>query len=135
MALAVLAAIAGAMIVGLIGISVAMRYLAYAPFRFTEELVGLLMTGAFFLALPLVTLRGDHVRVLILVSNLPGHVTRRVGVLARYTRWVVICSQDILGGDLAINRTQNVTYWVFSSSSVHGMQRDICSVCSVRSVV
>ena len=81
-ALAVLAAIAGAMIVGLIGISVAMRYLAYAPFRFTEELVGLLMTGAFFLALPLVTLRGEHVRVLILVSNLPGHVTRRVAVFA-----------------------------------------------------
>jgi TRAP-type transport system small permease protein len=81
-ALAVLAAIAGAMIVGLIGTSVAMRYFAYAPFRFTEELVGLLMTGAFFLALPLVTLRAEHVRVLIFVSNLRGHVTRWIGLFA-----------------------------------------------------
>ena len=81
-ALAVLAAIAGAAIVGLIGASVGMRYLAYAPFRFTEELVGLLMTGAFFLALPLVTLRAEHVRVLIIVSYLPDHVSRWVSVLA-----------------------------------------------------
>ena len=81
-ALAILAAVAGAMIVGLIGASVSMRYLAYAPFRFTEELVGLLMTAAFFLALPLVTLRTKHVRVLILVSYLPEHASRWVSVLA-----------------------------------------------------
>lgn len=70
-AMAVLAAIAGVAIVGLIGASVTMRYFAFAPFRFTEELVGLLMTAAFFLALPMVTLRADHVRVLVLVSVLP----------------------------------------------------------------
>lgn len=70
-AMAVLAAMAGCAIVVLIGASVTMRYFAFAPFRFTEEIVGLLMTAAFFLALPLVTLRADHVRVLVLVSVLP----------------------------------------------------------------
>ena len=69
--MAVLAAIAGCAIVALIGASVTMRYFAFAPFRFTEELVGLLMTAAFFLALPLATLRAQHVRVLVLVSALP----------------------------------------------------------------
>lgn len=81
-AMAVLAAIAGSAIIGLIGTSVTMRYLAYAPFRHTEELVGLLMTAAFFLALPLVTLRAEHVRVLILVSSLPDRAGRWMAVVA-----------------------------------------------------
>ena len=82
-AMAVLAAIAGGAIVVLIGASVTMRYFAYAPFRFTEELVGLLMTAAFFLALPLVTLRAEHVRVLVLVSALPDRAARWMAVLAK----------------------------------------------------
>jgi TRAP-type C4-dicarboxylate transport system permease small subunit len=81
-AMAVLAAIAGCAIVALIGASVAMRYFAFAPFRFTEELVGLLMTAAFFLALPLATLRAEHVRVLVLVSALPERSSKIVNVLA-----------------------------------------------------
>ncbi len=81
-AMAVLAAIAGAVIVALMGASVTMRYLAYTPFRFTEELVGLLMTAAFFLALPLVTLRAEHVRVQVLVVSLPPKIARLAAVLA-----------------------------------------------------
>lgn len=81
-ALAGLASVAASAIVVLIGVSVTMRYFAYAPFRFTEELVGLLMTAAFFLALPLVTLRAEHVRVLILVASLPDRASRKVEVLA-----------------------------------------------------
>ncbi len=81
-AMAVLAAIAGSVIIGLIGASVAMRYLAYTPLRFTEELVGLLMTSAFFLALPLVTLKAEHVRVQILVSRLHGRVRLWIGLVA-----------------------------------------------------
>ena len=80
--MAVLAAMAGSLIVGMIGASVTMRYLAYAPFRYTEELVGLLMTAAFFLALPLVTLRAEHVRVLIIVSSLPDRASRWLAVVA-----------------------------------------------------
>ncbi len=81
-AMAVAAAVAGGGIVVLIGASVTMRYFASAPFRFTEELVGLLMTAAFFLALPLVTLRAEHVRVLVLVSALPKGARRWVAAAA-----------------------------------------------------
>ena len=80
--MAILAALAGAAIVGLIGASVAMRHFANAPFRFTEELVGLLMTAAFFLALPLVTLRSEHVRVRLFVGALPPGIRRAVAVMA-----------------------------------------------------
>lgn len=91
-AMAVLAALAGGAIVALIGASVTMRYFAFAPFRFTEELVGLLMTAAFFLALPLATLRAEHVRVLVLVSALPARaepwVTRLAAIFgAAFCLW------------------------------------------------
>ena len=66
----------------LIGASVSMRHVANAPFRFTEELVGLLMTAAFFLALPLVTLRSDHVQVRIAVETLPTRLRGWVAVFA-----------------------------------------------------
>ena len=69
--MAILASLASIMIIALIGTSVTMRYPAYAPFRFTEELVGLLMTASFFLALPIITLKAKHVRVLIVLSYLP----------------------------------------------------------------
>jgi len=81
-ALAVVATLAGVMIVVLVGASVTMRHVAQAPFRFTEELVGLLMTAAFFLALPLVTLNGEHVRVQILVSSLPKRSAQWVSIAA-----------------------------------------------------
>jgi len=75
-ALALVATLAGVMIVVLVGTSVTMRHVAHAPFRFTEELVGLLMTVAFFLALPLVTLNAEHVRVQIVMNSLPVRVAR-----------------------------------------------------------
>lgn len=80
--LAIIATAAGVMIIVLVGASVTMRHLAHAPFRFTEELVGLLMTTAFFLALPLVTLNADHVRVQILVATLPKKLARWFGLAA-----------------------------------------------------
>lgn len=69
--LSVVAAFASGGIVILIGAGVSMRYFAFAPLSFTEELVGLLMTTAFFLALPLTTLRAEHVRIVAFVSVLP----------------------------------------------------------------
>ena len=80
--LAFIATLAGIMIVVLVGASVTMRHLAQAPFRFTEELVGLLMTAAFFLALPLVTLNAEHVRVQILIASLPARLAHWVSVAA-----------------------------------------------------
>lgn len=83
-ALTVLAALAGCAIVVLIGASVTMRYFAFAPLRFTEELVGLLMTAAFFLALPLATYRAEHVRVLLVVSTLPDGARKWVRKLSAF---------------------------------------------------
>lgn len=80
--LAVLAALAGSSIVVLIGVSVTMRHLANAPLHITEELVGLLMTAAFFLAMPLVTIRAEHVRVSIVVANLSAGGRRWMGLAA-----------------------------------------------------
>ncbi len=81
-ALAIVATAAGVLIVVLVGTSVTMRHIAHAPFRFTEELVGLLMTAAFFLALPLVTIKAEHVRVQVLVASLPPHLMRWVSSVA-----------------------------------------------------
>lgn len=80
--MAVLATTACVIIIALVGASVTMRHMAHAPFRFTEELVGLLMTAAFFLALPLVTLNAKHVRVQVLVASLPAREARWLSILA-----------------------------------------------------
>ena len=80
--LAVAGAACGILIIGLIGTSVGMRYLAYAPLRYTEELVGLLMTAAFSLVLPLITLRSKHVRVLMILTYLPEPQKRVFNLLA-----------------------------------------------------
>ena len=68
--MAVIAAISASCIVVLICASVSMRYFTFTPFSFTEELVGLLMTASFFLALPLATLRSKHVRITVFISTL-----------------------------------------------------------------
>jgi len=105
--LAVIATLAAVMIVVLVGASVTMRHLAHAPFRFTEELVGLLMTAAFFLALPLVTLNAEHVRVQILIAALPERVARWASVAAAifgvvFTVW--FCSLCIPWFEFAYER-------------------------------
>ena len=102
LACALLAALAATAIVGLIGASVAMRYFANAPFRFTEEAVGLLVTAAFFLALPLVTYRAEHVRVTVAVAALPEGARRVVQALAglfgvAFCAWFVLLCLPWLG--------------------------------------
>ena len=67
-----LAGAALAAIVGLILASVVMRRVVNAPLFYTEELVGLLLSATLFLALPMVTLRAQHVRVTFLVQALPS---------------------------------------------------------------
>lgn len=59
------------LIVGIIVVSVVMRRVAGSPMYYTEELVGLLLTAALFLALPLVTAQASHVRVTFLAAFLP----------------------------------------------------------------
>lgn len=59
-----------AAIVGIIVVSVLMRKFFNMPLFFGEEVVGMLMSVSLFLALPMVTLRGLHVRVSILSAYL-----------------------------------------------------------------
>lgn len=63
--------VALAAIVGIIVASVVMRRLVGAPLYYTEELVGLLLSASLFLALPMVTLKAQHVRVTFLAQALP----------------------------------------------------------------
>ena len=80
--LAIMAAACAFGMVALVVLSVAMRHLANAPFRFTEELVGLLLCATLFLALPQVTLSGSHVRVDLLQRYLGPRGRRVLAVLA-----------------------------------------------------
>lgn len=68
LALAALAAVGLSLIVGVIVTSVVMRKIANSPLHITEEAVGLLLSVALFLGLPMVTLRSKHVRVSLLTS-------------------------------------------------------------------
>lgn len=91
----------------LIGASVTMRYFAFTPFPFTEELVGLLVTTAFFLALPLTTLRAEHVRLVALVSVLSEQQRSVVELIATalgaaFCLWLMILSLPWL--EFAIDR-------------------------------
>lgn len=62
-----------AAIVGIIVVSVVMRRVVGSPLYYTEELVGLLLCASLFLALPMVTVKAQHVRVTFLASALgPG---------------------------------------------------------------
>ena len=57
-------------IVGIIVTSVVLRKLFTMPLPFTEEVVGMLMSVSLFLALPLVTMKSDHIHVSILTNFL-----------------------------------------------------------------
>lgn len=65
-----LAGAALAAIVCLILASVVMRRVVGAPLFYTEELVGLLLSASLFLALPMVTVQAQHVRVTFVVQAL-----------------------------------------------------------------
>ena len=80
-ALAALAAAAGAAIFAFILAAVVMRYLVAAPFRFTEELSGLLLAMMVFLAMPMALTRDLNIRV-TLVTDALGPVARRVAWIA-----------------------------------------------------
>jgi TRAP-type C4-dicarboxylate transport system permease small subunit len=56
----------------LITVSVIMRYVARAPFAFTEELVGLLISSMLFLSLPFALLEGKHIRMDLVTARLQG---------------------------------------------------------------
>lgn len=72
LAFAALAALGLTFIVAIIVTSVVMRKFANSPLHITEEVVGLLLSVALFLGLPMVTLRSKNVRVSLLVTYVTG---------------------------------------------------------------
>lgn len=77
-----LAGVALAAIVGIIVASVVMRRVVGSPLYYTEELVGLLLCASLFLALPMVTVKAQHVRVTFLASALGPRGRAALAVLA-----------------------------------------------------
>lgn len=67
-----LGALAVAGIFVLVFSSVVMRYLFQAPFRFTDELAGLLLGTAIFLCLPYMIASHEAIRVTLISDRLPG---------------------------------------------------------------
>lgn len=59
-----------------------MRHVVGLPLYYTEELVGLLMCASLFLALPMVTVKAQHVSVIFLVSSLGPRSRTLLVVLA-----------------------------------------------------
>jgi len=82
-ALAALAAAAGAGILLLVVAAVVMRYVVAAPFRFTEELAGLLLAQMVFLALPYTLAANLNIRVGLLSGRLAGRARRACWVLGQ----------------------------------------------------
>jgi TRAP-type C4-dicarboxylate transport system permease small subunit len=76
-----LSAAACAGILGLVLAAVVMRYAVAAPFRFTEELAGLMLSAMAFLALPFGMAANANIRVTL--------VTERLGPVARRGFWVL----------------------------------------------
>ncbi|GAB4187240.1 MAG: hypothetical protein OHK0024_27720 [Thalassobaculales bacterium] len=82
-ALAVLAAAAVAAIALLTVAAVVMRYALGAPFRFSEELAGLLLASAAFLGMPLAVAAELNIRVTLLSDRLRGPWRRGAWVLGQ----------------------------------------------------
>ena len=80
--LAVISALAIGSITTIICVSVIMRRVANSPLFYAEELVGLLLAVTLFFALPLVTLRGDHIRVTLLANQLQKRGRAYLGLVA-----------------------------------------------------
>ncbi len=75
-ALVALAAGACGLIFGLVLLAVIMRYVAQSPFRFTDELSGLLLAAMVFLALPFSLASHQNIRVTLLTERLKGRAAR-----------------------------------------------------------
>lgn len=82
-ALAALGAAAVAGIFALVLAAVVMRYLVSAPFRFTEELSGLLLAMTVFLTLPFTLAAHQNIRVTILSERVPGIARRLLWALGQ----------------------------------------------------
>ncbi|ROP99476.1 TRAP-type C4-dicarboxylate transport system permease small subunit [Stella humosa] len=68
--------VAGMLMTTFVVLASVMRYFVGAPFRFTEELVGLLFVAVAFIGLPWATLHNRHLRITLIPDKLPPAVRR-----------------------------------------------------------
>ena len=86
-----------AVVLILVTASAVMRYLLSEPFRFTEELVGLMVLASIFLALPLIWIEDRDIRVTALVGLLPKRLARLVFACAQV---IVLLFLGLFGWDV-----------------------------------
>jgi TRAP-type C4-dicarboxylate transport system permease small subunit len=84
----------------LVVISAAMRYLADAPFGFTEELVALLYMAMIFLAVPLATVQRKHIALSLLPRSIEVTFRRPLRVAASlimlvFCTWFAVAAFDV----------------------------------------
>ncbi|MCG8338110.1 MAG: TRAP transporter small permease [Proteobacteria bacterium] len=91
--LSVTAALGMIAIVVIIVISVFMRKFFNYPLFFSEEIVGILMSVSLFLALPMVTLNGTHIRISIFTEFLKrrSRLAYKITTYVSYLIGVVFC--------------------------------------------
>ncbi len=91
--LSVTAALGMTAIVVIIVISVFMRKFFNYPLFFSEEIVGILMSVSLFLALPMVTLNGTHIRISIFTEFLKrrSRLAYKITTYVSYLIGVVFC--------------------------------------------
>lgn len=78
-------------ILGLVLAAVVMRYAVAAPFRFTEELSGLLLSAMAFCALPFAMAGNANIRVTLVTERLPP-AARRLAWVAGQAIMVAFCA-------------------------------------------
>ncbi len=79
----VLAAGACAAVFALVFLAVVMRYVAQAPFRFSDELAGLLLAAIVFLGMPFAFAAHQNIRVTLLTERLPRNAARVFWVIGQ----------------------------------------------------
>ena len=77
-----IAVVCGMLMTAFVVLASVMRYFVGQPFRFTEEIVGLLFVALSFLGLPWATLHNRHLRITLIPDMLPPRVRKLADFVA-----------------------------------------------------
>ena len=86
-----IAVVSGMLMTTFVVLASVMRYFVGSPFRFTEELVGLLFVAVAFLGLPWATMHNRHLRITLIPDRLPAGF-RKVTDLVAGLLVIVFCA-------------------------------------------
>ncbi len=71
-----IAVVSGMLMATFVVLASVMRYFVGSPFRFTEEIVGLLFVALAFMGLPWATMHNRHLRITLIPDMLPAGVRK-----------------------------------------------------------